>query len=240
MVDLLRPIVGKNRKEVMVIQFEGFMQNIIETFVLKLKHMKCLLLSKYPKLSKYFDMDKYQLYDSTEFMYDIDTFLKDIGCNNSYEMEDLKKICVNIDVNPVRIDTSFEVAISNIAVQDFISEIHIVKKEKYSQYEVQYMREVIFSSCRNKMYYYEGNIHDVCIDISDKLTSIFLNSPNIAYDIFQNIGENKRCSIMFFIRKNNLCSKYDFSKFDENKMNFTKIRVGPSEIIKNDGNYPLG
>lgn len=233
MVDILRPIIGKNRKEVLVVQFEGFMQNIIETFILKLKHIREIALHVYPKLSKYFNMDSYELYEVTMSM-DFDNFFSDIGCGI------IEDPCPNVDVNPIRMDTSFEIAISNLAAQDFIEEIHIVKNGAYSLYDIQYMREIIFPSCRDKVNYYEGDIYDVCSDLSQITTSIFLNDPNCLYRIFQNIPEDRKSLVMFFLRENSLCANYNFDILKDNKINYTKILIGPSDIIKVNDSYPMG
>lgn len=240
MLDLLRPVIGRNRKEIIIIQYEGFMQNIIEALILRLKHMRQILADKYPELSKYFDMNEHDLYDSTKNISNLDIFLRNINCDGILENEDIKNHCFDIDINPIRMDTLFEIAISNIAAQDFVESIHIVKDKPYSQYDIQYMREVVFRTCKNKISYYEGDICEVCLDLSHILTSVFLNDPNSLFKIYGGIPDNRKPLTMFFLRENELCDNYNFDILLDNKINFTKIAVGSSDVVKSDDDHPMG
>ena len=174
MKDFLLPVIGKNRNEILLIEYEGFLKNMTECLILQMKYKWDYYENRFPAIKDYFMMKPIPLYNSTELFSRRDILkVLDSSIENN-EIDEIIESCESIDVNEIRVDTMFEFALKELAMTDFVKEIHIVKANQFYPEELEYLMEVVFpSNIHSKINLYNGDIDEEIVSIHP--TTIFSN-----------------------------------------------------------------
>lgn len=237
-MDLLRPICGRNRNEIILMEYEGFLINPTEYMILKMQSKnKEMWIKRFPKLNDYFGLTPEQLYEATYF-FPPDIFLQILGDfkedipYNDYLLE------INTydipAVDEIRARTVYEYTLGKLIREEFVKEIIIVARSIIlSKTDGKFLlKSVIGDAYKSKFHVLfaktDEDVLDIIkdTDIDRKITSVFLNNSKLMMKIHSSYPDKNR---FFILRKNYTNAKMDL----ETKM--TTGLVSPEDFYTKNG-----
>lgn len=174
-VDPLMPLVGKNRNEFFLIEYEHYIVNMAESLIQQSFYNKEYTLSRYPGMQRYWDMGGFGRYVATAKF----TPLQILEVLNEKELsdEELQNDLRNwgkIDVLPYMTETVFLPFLDQISTEKFVRGIHIIKDGEMHRHEYDYLVQVVLPPVQGKdIQYFSGDTPSICKDFS--YTTIMMN-----------------------------------------------------------------
>lgn len=164
-IDPLRPIIGTNRDEHMIVDIEGFIWNPSEILVLKTMKDAIYAGERYPGLHKYWNMSSQARYNAV-YPFTPKEIL-DICSENIPENEiesDLLRFN-DIDIQSNISDTTVSFALSNLVEKKFVKSVTFLKSIPFDTRELDYIAQVICAKAAQcEIKFVEGDIESVLED----------------------------------------------------------------------------
>lgn len=199
---------NKNRDEIFIVYFDGFIKNISEGIVKILLSIYQEVKESYSNLDFFKEFDSDDLYDNTVMFKpaDLIQILSENTLNNENEIEqELQSIRTLIDYDKLKI-TTFEYCLYNLLQEDFIKKCFFYKDSEFTDNELQYLNKQ-FGEFDNKIAYASGSIIDLFED--ENPTTIFTSDETII-DIFsERYADNMLQDKLFVILNNSHFINYD-------------------------------
>jgi hypothetical protein len=200
--DFLHPIYtgDKNRDEILLIEYDGFIKNISEGIIYVMLHSKEKWIEKYPNIIKFEGLDKNEIYENS-VLYTPSLFLQslsDYTLQDSIIQDDLSVIENEIDVINQCI-TVFECALFKLLHDDIVTKCFIVNQRGFRENEISYIRET-YKDVFNKITLINGDI--VSAFEKEDPTTIFLNDTDVLFGRFVNGLSDDKLKLKMFILRN--------------------------------------
>lgn len=234
-IDLNHPFFhfDKNRKEVLVVEFDGFIKNISEGIIQYMMSEPEEWDEKYPKLYEFYDdLEFYVLYERT-FLYDPFVVLRSISDDNVSDdtiFEDIEYLRQRAIIDNQCI-TKFEFALYRLLQEDFITKCYIIKGSQFYPNEKNYIYDMYDESI-DKITLVEGGMLDI---IRDGATTIFVNDMDMLFDFIVKELTKEELQNKAFIVLNN----YFNTEVDESSGLLKYLFEKECEIANNSGIFTI-
>lgn len=195
-------MIGKDRDEILVVYFDGFIKNESECVIRTMLKDINTWVEKYPMISEFIDFDRDELYHDT-MLFRPDEILCALSYNNISDEEidtDLEEIIPNINFTESKI-TRFEYALFRILQEPNIKTCYFIKDDKFYDNEIEYVKKK-YSEVIGKIEFIEGGLLSLFDEVNP--TTMFITDPSIPIDIFQSEYTEEQLSSKLFILLNSI------------------------------------
>lgn len=204
--DLLQPVGDTNRAEVILVEYEGFMQNMAEGLVKAMSLEPEKYKDEVPELQGLIDMSPEELYIATNY-FEAEQFLY-ILYEGKLSVEEIlikyNEIMCNKDVCPMQKEPFFSRVVANFSDIDFIKKIIIMKRTHYTENEAKRLKK-LFGENNPKLSLFCGSSHEYLAS-HPEVTTVFTNNPVLIVQMIQDaITDVKldRIKNTLFVLRNN-------------------------------------
>jgi len=189
----------KDRKEILLVEYDGFIKNKTEGLVQTMLKDTDTWIDKYPHLELLQNTDKDDLFEITTLFQPIH-FMRWLSDNKLTDDEiesDILQIEPNIDLYEQSI-TMFEYSLFRILSDDIVSKCFILKDKKFYNNEIEYLRES-YDESFSKITLVTGGL--LSVFEKENPTTIFLNDTALLLGhIVVNYSDEQLKSKMFILR----------------------------------------
>lgn len=199
--DLLYPIFDKNRDEIFLVEYEGFIKNIVEGIVLSMLFTKQRWIDMYPKLTEFKDILNGEVYDKTMLYINPLDYLNELSNDTLSDtdiLKDIQELEKMVDIIQYQQCTIVEFAVQSLLKQKFVKKCIFLKSTPFNNNEIKYIASV-FKDSINKINIFSGPTEEVFE--SYEPTTCFINSFNTINKCIQ-IGNVMSMKDKLFILRN--------------------------------------
>ena len=229
-VDPLHPIVGRNRNEFFLIEYDSFIVNMSESLIQQSLYHPDYTMKRYPGMKSYWNMNGFARYESTAKFtpFEILSVLNESGLLDNEIKKDIE-MYQKSDVLPFITDTAFVYIIPTLQQTNFVKGIHIIKSGDILEHEYRFLKSICPHAIDKDIQFFSGDVPSICNDFS--YTSIFMNGVQNVRNLI-NTNPSKWQDTLFIVNRGfdetDLCEdlierKYNIRIIDVNYTGIDKL-----------------
>lgn len=217
-IDPLHPFVNasNNRNEIFYVEFDGFIcnrsMNVLANLLLSSDFETTNWFKRYPFIGSFIGMKSNDLFHVTK-MYNPYEFMLEIASEDGTEKTDKEifddiKLLEKIGYIKYQQVTSFAFALQKMLQENCISKVYIQKEYEFYDWEKAFIKE-LFDPNIGKIELLEGPSFYAYSEISEEVTTSFINFPQMLDQIHAEIPKEKLEKRLFLVRGNRNTLKYN-------------------------------
>lgn len=205
MLDFLRPIGDDNREEIFLISYEGYIKNMGEELILKMKLDEAYWISRFPLIKEYFALSHLELYDATVFFSPEELLMILSREEDTKELyKEIRTKYLDYSVEDIRVSTAYSFAFKKIFLRNFTKKIYFVTKTPLNREDKYYLYDEIIRDKRGITEFYQCDTDEDIVELVTKSnpTTIFIDSFTLAENIDRAVDTKRKKDLLYMVRAN--------------------------------------
>ena len=193
-------MIGKDRDEILLVYFDGFIKNETECMIRTMLQEVDVWKERYPGIIDFIGLTRDELYHETMLFRpnELLSLLSENKLGKSEIENDLETIIPNILFAKSKI-TSFEFALYQILQENNIKACYIFKNDNFYENEIKYIKKQ-YKEVIGKIQFVSGGLLTLFDDI--KPTTLFITDPSLPIEIFPHEYSREQLDDKLFILLN--------------------------------------